>query len=104
ALAIFGYGGWLVHKGQLLPGALTLFLFYVERLYEPLNKLSASGTHCAGAREQVRGVFEVLDRDPIIKDAPNAMHLPRQARTLRLDHVSFQYPAGPPVFEGVGGE
>ena len=101
ASAIFGYGGYLVFQGALLPGSLVLFLFYVERLYEPLNKLSASGTSFAGAREQIRRVFEVLDRDPIIKDAPDAMHLPRQARVLRLDHVSFQYRDGAPVLQDV---
>src|SRR5262249_39638196 len=101
ASAIFGYGGWLVYRGALLPRSLSVFLFYVERLYEPLNKLSASGSSFAGSREQVRRVFEVLDRDPIIKDARDAMPLPLQARTLRLDHVSFQYRDGVPVLQDV---
>jgi subfamily B ATP-binding cassette protein MsbA len=89
--AIFGYGGWLVHKDALGVGQLTVFLIYVEKLYEPLNKLSASGTSFAGAGEQVRRVFEVLDLDPVIRDAPDAVHLPRQPRALTFDHVWFSY-------------
>ncbi|MGH7177125.1 MAG: ABC transporter ATP-binding protein, partial [Tepidisphaeraceae bacterium] len=99
--AIFGYGGWLVFQGRIEVGMLTLFLFYVDRLYDPLNKLSASGTSFAGAREQVRRVFEVLDRDPVIRDAPNAAHLPLRGRTLRLDRVSFEYRANEPVLVDV---
>jgi subfamily B ATP-binding cassette protein MsbA len=70
-------------------------------LYEPLNKLSASGTSFAGAREQVRRVFDVLDRDPIIADAADAAPLPRQARTLALEHVWFEYRDGAPVLQDI---
>jgi len=36
-------------------------------------------------------VFEVLDLDPVICDAPNAVALPKQPRALQLDNVSFTY-------------
>ncbi len=42
-------------------------------------------------------MFEVLDRDPDIKDAPNAIHLPRRPRVLMLRKVGFEYRAGEPV-------
>jgi subfamily B ATP-binding cassette protein MsbA len=101
ASVIFGYGGYLVYRGQLELGMLTMFLFYLEKLYDPLNKLSASGTTFAGANTQVRRVFDVLDLDPVIKDAPGAVHLARQARTLRFDHVSFEYRPGDLVLNDI---
>jgi subfamily B ATP-binding cassette protein MsbA len=101
ASVIFGYGGYLVYRGQLELGMLTMFLFYLEKLYDPLNKLSASGTTFAGANTQVRRVFDVLDLDPVIKDAPGAVHLARQARTLRFDHVSFEYRPGDLVLSDI---
>jgi ABC-type multidrug transport system fused ATPase/permease subunit len=46
-------------------------------------------------------VFEVLDRDPGVTDAPDARPLPCQPRTLELDRVTFGYAAGDPVLKDV---
>lgn len=101
AAAIFGYGGVLAYRGVLDVGMLTVFLFYLEKLYEPLKALSGSGASLQGGLAQVRRVFEVLDRDPIIRDAPDSVHLPRRARTLTFDDVSFEYRANEPVLLGI---
>lgn len=104
---IFGYGGYIVYRDQLVLhlgdagmtiGKLSIFIAYIlGNLYGPLNKLSTAGAAIAGGVAGVERVFEVLDRDPIIKDAPNAMALPKQARVLELDHVTFWYAPENPV-------
>jgi len=91
ATVIFGYGAHLIQTGALTIGSLAIFLDYVARLYDPLNKLSSSGSSLMTSMASVDRVFEVLDRDPIIKDVPNAIALPRLPRRLELDHVSFGY-------------
>jgi len=102
AAMIFGYGGYLVYKGQLDLGRLQIFLAYFgSYLYGPLSKLSGAGTSVAAGVVGARRVFEVLDRDPVIKDAPDAVHLPRQSRTLTMDQVVFEYRAGSPVLNDV---
>jgi subfamily B ATP-binding cassette protein MsbA len=103
---IFGYGGYLVWLGPthggITTGDLAIFLaFILGQLYGPLNKLSTSGAQIAGGVAGVQRVFEILDRDPIIKDAPNAIHLPRQSRVLELDHVTFSYGTGNRVLNDV---
>ena len=112
---IFGYGGWLVYRDQFVlnkngatsngggmtVGDLTVFLAYLGMLFDPLRQLSSSGSSAAGAMAGVRRVFEVLDRDPTIKDSPNAAHLPRQRRTLSFDRAGFEYRVGEPVLRNV---
>jgi subfamily B ATP-binding cassette protein MsbA len=97
ATAIFGYGTYLIQHGALTIGSLAIFLDYIARLYDPLNKLSSSGSSLMTSLASVDRVFEVLDRDPIIKDVPNAIHLPRLPRRLELDHVSFGYDPAAPI-------
>ena len=97
ATAIFGYGAYLVYQEALAVSALIIFLDYAAKLYDPLSKLSTSGSSMITAMAGVDRVFEVLDRDPVIKDAPDAIPLPRQARRLELDHVVFSYREGEPV-------
>ncbi len=95
---LFGYGGYQVHRGVISLGDLTIFLtYFLGQLYGPLNKLSTAGASVAGGLAGTRRVFEVLDRDAIIQDAPDAMDLPRKPRKLTLDDVSFAYKEGQPV-------
>jgi subfamily B ATP-binding cassette protein MsbA len=107
---IFGYGGYIVYQDQyvrhlgdagLTVGELTIFLGYVGMLYAPLKNLSGSGAAMASGIAGVRRVFEVMDRDPVIKDAPNAVQLPVRPRALALDHVVFEYQPGRPVLNDV---
>ncbi len=94
ASAVFGYGGWLVVDGQLEAGSLVLFVGWIGGLYEPLNSLSGSAAGLQSASVQARRVFEVLDRDPTVRDKPHAKHLPPGSRQLAFADVSFEYKAG----------
>jgi ATP-binding cassette subfamily B protein len=108
---IFGYGGWVVYQDQyvkklgeagMTAGDLSIFLtYFLMQLYGPLQKLSGTAAQLASGVAGAKRVFEVMDRDPVIKDSPNAMHLPRQPRTLSLDHVVFEYTPGRPVLSDV---
>src|SRR5439155_15784902 len=105
---IFGYGGGLAYKGTrgdpagLTVGFLWVFLQYVlTQLYDPLQKLSGSGVDLRRGMAGMLRVYEVLDTEPTIRDAPDAIDLPRQSRVLRLDQASFQYRADAPVLRGV---
>ena len=42
-------------------------------------------------------VFEVLDLEPMIREAPDAVALPAGDRSIEFDHVSFSYPSGSDV-------
>ncbi len=100
--ALFAVGGWMVVKNTLSVGSLYLFINYLASLYDPLNKLTGSAAGLQAAAVQVKRVFEVLDRDPIIADKPGARHLPIEPRPLAFDGVSFRYaPDAAPVLDDV---
>jgi ABC-type multidrug transport system fused ATPase/permease subunit len=107
--AIFGYGGWLAWHDQFVlhnqngftVGKLYTFMMYLGQFYDPLNKLSTSGSSLQGAMVGVRRVFEVFDNDDTMVDAPDAQPLPVRARTLEFDHVSFAYRTGEGVLHEV---
>jgi subfamily B ATP-binding cassette protein MsbA len=107
---IFGYGGYLVYRDQMVNhlgeggmtvGTLYVFLMYLGQLYAPLQRLTGAGAMLQSAAVSAERIFEVLDRDPIITDAPDAAPLPLKSRTLEIDHISFEYRKGEPVFEEV---
>jgi ATP-binding cassette, subfamily B, bacterial len=101
---IFGYGGWMVvtkYSETLTVGSLWIFLSYVNQVYAPLQSLSGSGANIQSGAASAQRVFDVLDRDLVIKDGPDAMHLPREPRVLALKNVSFEYRPGEPVLREI---
>jgi ATP-binding cassette, subfamily B, bacterial len=105
--AIFGYGGWMViskHSDTLTVGSLWVFLSFVNQVYAPLQSLSGSGANIQSGVASVQRVFDVLDRDLVIKDAPDALHLHRAPRVLALKDVSFEYRPGEPVLRNIDAE
>jgi subfamily B ATP-binding cassette protein MsbA len=101
SVGLFAYGGLLVIRGDLDIGSLALFLAYIQQLYDPLNKLTGSNAGLQTARAGVERVLEVLDRDPVIRDAPDARHLPCMPRVMRIENVSFSYNAARKVLDEV---
>jgi subfamily B ATP-binding cassette protein MsbA len=98
---ILGYGGWLVYTHVLTPGELMVFMSYLGMMYDPLCQLTGAGMNLQGGLVATRRIFEELDRDTMVADAPDALRLPRKPRTLRFEEVHFQYVAGTPVLSDI---
>ncbi|HYE20647.1 MAG TPA: ABC transporter ATP-binding protein [Tepidisphaeraceae bacterium] len=104
--AILGYGGYLVYRDQYVLGRgehgftlgkLLIFISYMAAFYNPLAVLSSAGAALAQGAIGAARSFEVLDRVPTVRDAPDATPLPRQARVIEFRAVRFEYLPGTPV-------
>ena len=94
---IVWYGGREVVEGRLSPGSLTAFLAYAINLSNPIKRLSrAYGTIQQGQAACER-IFEALEFEPEVKDAPGAAALPEIAGEVRFENLTFSYEpeAGP---------
>jgi subfamily B ATP-binding cassette protein MsbA len=107
--AVFGYGGYLVYRDQFVNhaaggmtvGDLMVFTSYLALLWQPLCTLTGFGANIQGGVAGAHRVFEVLDRDPVIADAPNAVAMPRWPRVLEFENVEFRYDGARPVLRDV---
>lgn len=106
---VFGYGGYLVYRDQFLSprpngmtaGDLIIFTSYLGLLWGPLCNLTGFAANVQGGVAGAERVFEVLDREPHVVEAPDAVPMPRRPRTLALSDVVFSYTAGRPVLRGM---
>jgi ATP-binding cassette, subfamily B, bacterial len=96
---IYGVGGSLVVKGSLELGTLVALAQLITRVYGPIGSLSNVQVQVMTALVSFDRVFEVLDLEPLIKEKPDAVTLPRtqpgtadEAPDIRFDDVSFRYP------------
>jgi len=95
------YGGRQVLNGDLTPGNLLLFLFSIERFFQPVRELVMQYTTLQRAMAGGVRVFEVLDTEPEIVDAPDAIEMEDVRGAVTFEHVDFDYVEGVPVLRDI---
>jgi ATP-binding cassette subfamily B multidrug efflux pump len=85
------YGGHKVVDGTMTAGKLTEFLTYMTLLQTPIRQIAMIFNAAARATSSGARLFEVLDMQPAIADAPDSKPLAPTAGTLRFEHVDFAY-------------
>ncbi|MDQ1673119.1 MAG: ATP-binding cassette, subfamily bacterial, partial [Frankiaceae bacterium] len=99
---VYGFGGRLAAERQLEVGTLVALTAYLARLYGPLTALSNVRVDVMTALVSFERVFEVLDLEPSIRDAPDAVALPAHladagGASVALRSVGFRYPSADEV-------
>ena len=89
---VYGLGGYYAITGQMSAGTVVTLALLLTRLYGPLTALSNARVDVMSALVSFDRVFEVLDLEPMIQDAPDAVKLPSDARSVEFDDVRFSYP------------
>ncbi len=88
---IIGYGGWLVIQQQLTLGELVSFTTYLAQLAQPVRRLGQIIPALAIASAAGTRIFEILDAQSEVRDAPDALPLPPVQGNVRFENVSFAY-------------
>ncbi len=97
-------GGAQALGHAITPGVLVAFVLYIDQFFNPIRDLAQryntfQATMAAGER-----IFEVLDTEAEVGDAPDAIDLPRLAGHVAYQDVSFAYEDGVPVLDRVSFE
>ena len=85
------FGGRQALGGGLEVGVLVAFALYIQRFFDPVRNLTMQYTEVQRAMASGIRIFELLDVEPEIKDAPGARTLTSMRGELQFDHVSFSY-------------
>jgi subfamily B ATP-binding cassette protein MsbA len=98
---IIFYGGYAVIQGTSTPGTFFSFLAALLMLYQPVKSLSQVQNFVQQGLAAAVRVFNLLDREPEIKDAPRARVLPPLKTAIVYREVGFAYDADHPVLEDI---
>ncbi|MEW5717480.1 MAG: ABC transporter ATP-binding protein [Chloroflexota bacterium] len=88
---IIWYGGYLAIQGQLTLGELVSFTTYLAQLALPVRRLGQIVPALAIAAAAGTRIFEILDAQSEVRDAPDAIPLPPARGHVRFENVSFAY-------------
>ena len=82
---VYGVGGSLVVNGAFQLGTLVALSQLIARVYGPIAQLSNVQVQVMTALVSFDRVFEVLDLEPLIKEKPGAVPLPRTGSPRHRD-------------------
>ena len=88
---IIWFGGRLIILNQLTIGELVAFTTYFSQLVNPVRRLGQIIPAVAMAAASGERIFEILDTESNVTDAPDAVELPPIQGDVRFDNVSFSY-------------
>ncbi|MEE8385495.1 MAG: ABC transporter ATP-binding protein, partial [Dehalococcoidia bacterium] len=88
---VLWFGGRAVAQGELTLGVMVAFLAYVSRFFQPIRELSQLYTTMQAAMAGGERVLALLDTEPQVADAPDAVEMPPIVGRVELRDVSFSY-------------
>ena len=86
------YGGNQVVDGAVTIGVLASFVLYLQSFFDPIQQLSQLYTQYQSGMAALDNIFVLLDERPELRDADDAIELPRVRGEIRLEDVEFGYP------------
>ena len=101
AAIVYLYGGFGVMDEDLTLGVLIAFVALSARLAGPVGSLASIQVDLAGSVVHLRRIFEWIDLEPEVCDAPDAIELPTVNGHVSVTNVSVDYKTGRPIISGL---
>lgn len=89
--AVGVFGALLSVAGGISVGQLSCFLSYANQYTKPFNEISGVVTELQNALACAARIFELIEAEPQIPDAPDAVELKDVKGNVELDQVEFSY-------------
>ena len=86
------YGGMQAIEGEVTIGVLVAFIAALQNFFDPIQQLSQLYTTYQAGMAALDKIFELLDEEPDLVDAPGAIELPAVRGEITFDGVTFAYP------------
>ena len=84
---------WLVDSGSITIGTLVLFILLLQNMFKPARKIVSEWYKIGKVYASVDRIDDLLDRQVMVEDSPDAVEAPELQGRLAFSHVGFTYPA-----------
>ena len=96
---VLWFGARMALAGTLSAGDLVVFIWYLGKMYKPMQDLSKMTDSYAKAAVGYERIQEVLQSDREVKDLPGARRAKILKGEIEFDHVTFGYEPDHPVLK-----
>jgi len=98
---VLGYGTHLLIGGRITVGVLIGFLGYIGMFFWPIMMSGQLYNQTLAAMAAGERLFQLLDTEPDVRDAPGAVDIPLIEGYVTFEDVCFSYEEGTPVLEEI---
>jgi ABC-type transport system involved in Fe-S cluster assembly fused permease/ATPase subunit len=91
--AVIWLGVWLVDRRSITIGTLILFVLLLQNMFKPARKIVSEWYKIGKVFASVERVEDLLNRDVVVTDRPDAVPAPPLEGQLAFRNVRFSYPA-----------
>jgi ATP-binding cassette subfamily B protein len=98
---VLWFGARMVISGSLSAGSLVVFIFYLGKMYKPMQELSKATDAYSKAAVGYERIREVLEVEREVKDLPGARRAPKFKGEIEFENVSFHYVPDTPILTDV---
>ena len=90
--AVIWLGVWLVDRRAITIGTLVLFVLLLRNMFKPARKIVSEWYKIGKVFASVERIEDLLDREVVVQDLPDAVPAPPLQGRLAFRHVTFAYP------------
>jgi ABC-type multidrug transport system fused ATPase/permease subunit len=98
---IVGAGGLLAFRNQMTVEDIVAFMLYLSLFYQPVMGLARTIEDAQQAYAGAERVLAIMDKEPLIKDLPDAVPLRDVKGDITFEDVTFSYKDGVPVLKNI---
>jgi ATP-binding cassette subfamily B protein len=98
---VLWFGARWVLAGILSAGSLILFIWYLGKMYKPMQDLSKMTDAYSKAAVGYERIREVLETDSGVRDLPGAWPVGRLRGEIQFEKVTFGYDPNRPILKDV---
>lgn len=99
---VLGVRWILAPDAKLTVGVLIAFTAYISRFWSPINTLAGFYNSLLTAISYLERIFETIDEPVNVKDAPDAVPMPKVEGTVEFKEVTFGYEENQKILDHIG--
>lgn len=88
---VLGLGAYHVILGKLTVGQMLVVIAYIAAVYKPLEMISTTIGSLQERFVSLKNTFDFLDREPDIKERPDARSIDRVQGRIQYENIEFSY-------------
>lgn len=86
---------------KMTPGDVLIFASYMSQIYQPIRQITRLSTRFSRATVSMERINGILETEPDIQDAPDAISVDRLRGEIAFNQVSFSYVDGKNILDNV---
>ena len=98
---VAGLGGWMTLKGMTTVGTIAAFISYSRSFANPLRHFANLYNSIQSALAGAERIFEIIDTEPELTDAPDAVSADDFVGLVEFNDVDFSYVPGVQVLKDI---